>query len=507
MTEFQYKAPAAVLAVLLSTTAVSAQVTGEQVWANWQAQMAMGDASVEIGSESLDAGVLTLTDIAIDSEDAEGGTMSMSIAAMTLTDQADGTVAITMSDMIPVDISFVDPEGGDGAISFEITQTGMRLVASGTPLAVTYDVAATRYAVAITEITGSEGVVEADVLFGMNDMAGTYGTSLGDDGAGLTYAISAASLDVLANITDPAEGGNTFNLTGKSAAFEMTADGAVPMMAIGSSDPAAIFSEGLDLTGSYSIGASSYAFSLVEMGQTTEGTASMAEAYADVSMDETNVDIDTGVTGLAITANGPTMPFPITVSLAEYGLGFAMPLSATDEPAPFRAEINLTELSLNDEIWAMFDPASVLPRDAATVVLSLSGTARMLLDIYDPAQQEAAMAAGTPPGELHTLNLDEFLIEFGGADISATGAFTFDNDKPSMVPGLAQPTGAIDIAINGANALMGKLVQMGLVPEDQVMMAQMMMGMFAVPAGDDMLTSKIEFMADGGIFANGQQIQ
>jgi hypothetical protein len=45
------------------------------------------------------------------------------------------------------------------------------------------------------------------------------------------------------------------------------------------------------------------------------------------------------------------------------------------------------------------------------------------------------------------------------------------------------------------------------VPEDQVMMAQMMMGMFAVPAGDDMLTSTIEFTADGGIFANGQQIQ
>ena len=35
----------------------------------------------------------------------------------------------------------------------------------------------------------------------------------------------------------------------------------------------------------------------------------------------------------------------------------------------------------------------------------------------------------------------------------------------------------------------------------------MMMGMFAVPAGDDALTSKIEFKADGGIFANGQQIQ
>jgi hypothetical protein len=48
---------------------------------------------------------------------------------------------------------------------------------------------------------------------------------------------------------------------------------------------------------------------------------------------------------------------------------------------------------------------------------------------------------------------------------------------------------------------------MGLLPEDQVMGARMMMGVFATPVGDDMLTSTIEVNAEGHVIANGQRLQ
>jgi hypothetical protein len=54
---------------------------------------------------------------------------------------------------------------------------------------------------------------------------------------------------------------------------------------------------------------------------------------------------------------------------------------------------------------------------------------------------------------------------------------------------------------------MGKLVEMGLVPQDQIMGVQMMMGMFAVPAGEDAYTSKLEVKADGQVLANGQRLK
>ena len=54
--------------------------------------------------------------------------------------------------------------------------------------------------------------------------------------------------------------------------------------------------------------------------------------------------------------------------------------------------------------------------------------------------------------------------------------------------------------------LMGtSTVAMGLIPEDQAMGFRMMLGAFTVPAGDDVLTSKIEFK-DDGMYVNGQKM-
>jgi hypothetical protein len=54
---------------------------------------------------------------------------------------------------------------------------------------------------------------------------------------------------------------------------------------------------------------------------------------------------------------------------------------------------------------------------------------------------------------------------------------------------------------------MDNLVAMGLLPEEQVMGARMMLGLFTVPTGDDQLTTTIEVNAEGQILANGQRLQ
>lgn len=74
-------------------------------------------------------------------------------------------------------------------------------------------------------------------------------------------------------------------------------------------------------------------------------------------------------------------------------------------------------------------------------------------------------------------------------------------------PGFPRPEGKLDIAVNGANGLIDKLVQMGFLQQDQVMGARMMMGVFSTPVGDDMLTSTIEVNDQGHVIANGQRLQ
>ena len=95
-----------------------------------------------------------------------------------------------------------------------------------------------------------------------------------------------------------------------------------------------------------------------------------------------------------------------------------------------------------------------------------------------------------------------------GASVSGNGDFTFDNSDMDSFDGIPKPTGYVELQVVGANGLLDKLIQMGIVAEEQAMGARMMMGMLAVPGdGPDTLNSKIEINDQGQILANGQRIQ
>jgi hypothetical protein len=91
--------------------------------------------------------------------------------------------------------------------------------------------------------------------------------------------------------------------------------------------------------------------------------------------------------------------------------------------------------------------------------------------------------------------------------VAASGALQIDNSGATTFQGMPAPTGTINVDIKGVNKLIDNLIAMGILPEDQAMGARMMLGMFTRPGAEpDQVTSVIEFK-DGGLFANGQQLQ
>jgi hypothetical protein len=131
----------------------------------------------------------------------------------------------------------------------------------------------------------------------------------------------------------------------------------------------------------------------------------------------------------------------------------------------------------------------------------VSGKANWLVDIFDPAIADAPMDAA--PGEIHALTVNEILLRLAGAELTGSGDFTVNNDAP-----MPMPAGTLNLQLTGGNALIDKLVQMGLLPEDQAMGARMMLGLFARPGGgEDTLVSEITVQEDGAVLANGQRIR
>ena len=113
--------------------------------------------------------------------------------------------------------------------------------------------------------------------------------------------------------------------------------------------------------------------------------------------------------------------------------------------------------------------------------------------------------SGSSTWVAHTYVGDQEVFPTGS---SSAPTLTFDNTDTTTFGGVPAPTGSIDLKAVGVNGLLDKLMAMGLVPEDQMMGARMMLGMFAkvVEGEPDTMTSNVEFK-DKGLFVNGMQLQ
>jgi hypothetical protein len=171
-------------------------------------------------------------------------------------------------------------------------------------------------------------------------------------------------------------------------------------------------------------------------------------------------------------------------------------------------DMRLEGLSIDDMIWMIFDGGEVLPRDPATLILELTGKGNWFVDITDPEAVAEFEENPRAPGDIQALSLNRLLLTVAGAELNGTGDFTFDSSDLATFDGMPRPEGSATFNLIGANGLLDKLVQMGILPEDQAMGARMMMGIFARPGnGEDTLTSTIEVNSEGAVLANGQRLR
>jgi hypothetical protein len=205
-------------------------------------------------------------------------------------------------------------------------------------------------------------------------------------------------------------------------------------------------------------------------------------------------------TTFLISPEGMPMP-PVNASVKEVGMDVIVPFSAKDAPGEAKVALKFADLAVGEELWAMVDPGQTIPRDPLNIDINLTSMVQVTGDIA------AAMEAETPPMptevvQVSDLTVRSFLISAAGASIKAGGGLTFDNSGPMPLP-----SGKVSLEVNGVQGLSQKLVDLGLIPQDQSMMMLGMMMSFAQPgAAPDQFTSDIEFLPDGSVTANGQPL-
>ncbi|MDQ2094528.1 DUF2125 domain-containing protein [Rhodalgimonas zhirmunskyi] len=507
MSSFKNLSGTTALALIITGSAAFADVSAQDVWGDWKGYMESMGYSVT-ATEATSGDTLTTSDLSMTMPLPEDeGTITIMMGEISYTNQGDGTVAVTIPASEAVNVKIVG--GGESVeVPMTLTQNGFNAIVSGTPQEMTYTYSAVNLGLDVQSVTANGETVPVEKgIFSLTDVAGATTTKTGNL-RNVTQQMKAGALGYAFKFANPDAADEYVDVQGDLKGLSFEGAGDYPMGQMNSDDMNAMIKAGFNFAGKFVHSGGQMNFLFTEEGDQITANTSTTGGSVDAAMSEKGLQYSVGASGLKVNFQGGDVPFPVSFEAGQIGYDVAVPVVKSDDTQDFSMGIALRDFVMSEQIWGMIDPGAQLPRDPATIALDVSGTGKLGFDLLDEAQMAAVESGETMPGDLQTLKIEELEITAAGASVTGTGAADVDMQAAMMSQGANGIDGTLNLKIVGANGLMDKLVAMGLVPQDQMMGARMMMGMFAVPGeGEDTLTSTLEIKKSGEISANGQRIK
>lgn len=491
----------------------SSDLTARQVWEMWQ-DMAKSTGQTMTGTEVVEGDTLiikdltvavNIPDVGVDAEDRSPQPgIGYRLEQISLIGQKDGTVRLDFPDELDFAvIDYTGPEAADGTSETvgRLTVQDDDIVISGTADEVAYDVAIGEYSMSIDAGGRDTGAGVFKFTGSQKDLKGSYKTTAGD----LFHRESMLEsgplvLDLVAKDPD-ADMKTRVEFSGLK--LEMAQN--LPKLA-DNGDIIDGLRAGLSFKGDYQLGAGKIVLDFAKKSDPDnavlmQGGWNDMTLMGDISAQAFIYDIV--LKGLELSANMQAMPMiKGGLKLSEFNTGLTVPLAVTEEKSDYSMRFGLVDLSMDETLWALFDPMAKLPRDPATLAFQQSGKMRFMTDIFDTKAMNA-LGHDEYPLEIYTSNIDTLSLKLLGAELDGKGAFTLENTAKSP-DGMPRPSGEVNLKLDGANALIDTLIDVGLMPEDAILGVRMGLAMLARPGeGEDQLLSDIVIQPDGDVLING----
>jgi hypothetical protein len=493
----------------LSSGAGLADITADDVWQSWQARLS--DLGYEVsGTPERDGDRLVVPDIRLSQTLADdGGRAELRIGRIAFADRDDGTVAVIYPETMPMEVVVTPEEGETVTAMLTLSHDALSIIASGTAERIGYAYEGDSLRLALGEVT-----VDGEAMDGLNgelrfdDVSGTSESAVeaGVRRSAQTLVSGAMSYAVTAEPPEEEEEG-TLRLEGRADSLALDTRMTAPVDT-GLEDLAAALNAGFAVDAQLVFGAGESLTVVTDEEGTSRATSRSAGSGLELALSDEGLVTAFDSTGTAGRLEGGDLPFPVAYEAEKAAARLVLPVARDDASQEFELSVDLSDVSVSEEIWAQIDPEGTLPRDPASLALALSGRGQLRVDIFDESAVEALEAGDRTGFAPERLVVERLLLELAGATLTGTGAVDIEPDESE---GLEVPAaeGAIDLQLDGGNRLLDRLVAIGLLSQDQAATARMMAAMFARPAeGEaDRLTSRIEIERDGSVTVNGQRMR
>ena len=492
-------------------------LTADEVWQNQTGYLsALG--LVATSTPLRDGSTLVMSDVRyIWALPMDLGSVKITSPDVTFVENADGTVAISYPEKSRLNLRADISADGETA-SFEAS-IALRLIdntttARGTPAAVTY-VSKTGLMDLVLDDISIEGsnvapddLAAFDLAFTVTDTSTE--TTIADDGQAYAIAILSTTGRILYESTSPDGFGAISTTAGESAATSNTVTFKVPRTPVDWLNLSPALREGLALRlTSEAAGTRQQTVAKRDNTIETDLTQMLDRSTTSFSLSSAGMTLGGDVQDLTVLLSPSKeipVPMPLSFSVEDMLLGFTIPLLADPAPQAVSFDLALHGVSLPEDLWSMFDPGAVLPRDPATLAFGIDAVVISRIDLPDIMAWEAMadrIESGESPVDLVSLNVTGVEAAAIGVKLTGEAAFTFDNADRTTFPGFPRPEGEASAQITGLYAALGKLSQIGLLPTEAGLGARAAIGMFAKATGDDQLASTLAIGPDGTITVNG----
>lgn len=545
------KFTSAAIATCLVATPALADLTAEQVLADQLNLLTFGghaDASTTATIPGPSG--LKVEGYVIRIDDGDEDPVEIHLGGVQLHEPGDGTVHIIYPNAFPITVRTADPDADLEEMTVTVLFDGMSHTVSGDPDDIRHAISFRRMEFSdLTMVPDTDLPENLDTEFSLTDTAAIIQLSdrspLRRDGS-----LDIGSLILRMALTDPPTDGEFSDLTELDAQIELSnlrsqfgyAETTIPeytldlsfdhflwkqLMSGGDLDRMDIAMTAQNFALAFDVAMSFEDLEDDFIGALASGQGlSVQTSYDSMSMDmavdapdgafrsvseagQTTADLAFDRTGFKMAMESfdnsavidipadPFIPFSnLSYQVAYNMLDFDLPLQPGDAPQPFKLKFALSGVEMAEDIWSLFDPTGLLPRDPAEFSLDIEGTTVIETDPFEQTNNDV-------PFRNTKALLKDLRISLAGTELTATG----DAEDFSTGDEFAG-NATLNARLTGINTLLDTLVGMGLLPEDQAMGARMMIGMVARQTeGEDTLTSTIEVNQDGSVIANGQRIR
>jgi len=488
-----------------------AALTAEDVWSDLQARVS-SEGYALTGVKSASGDVTVFSDVTMSGDfPLYGLQFQMIIPDITLTENDDGTVAIGWPEHFPITLSGqMLGESFSAAISH--SQDRLNVSVSGSPGDMTYDYAAAGLGLTLDGLDIADERLSDDVLdvrFQVNELDGRQKRQVRDNHTLITETFKAAGISWALRFEDPESGGSGI-IDGTLKLDRLTSEGEIIIPdKVDMSNPLQALKAGFALSSAFTYGAGEMSANMASEAGSVSIRGAVDGGRFISGLDARRITYDTGHSGVRLKTT-ENLSLPTEIAIADAELQFEFPLQKSEDLQPFGFALNLTDFTLSDSLWDLFDPAGALPRDPATLALDAAGMVKVLMDIFDPGTTTANFltTADAAPGELHALKINEVLISLIGAELTGEGEFAFNPSNTDRTDDLPFSSGMARLQLAGASTLINKLTSLDLLSDDQALSAQMLIAMTTDPDGEsDKLEFTIEFTEDAQILLNGHRIR